>query len=225
MNTTFTLDNFEGPLEILMHLIHKQEIDIYEVMLQHLTDQFTHLSSFDVDHGAEFIGITATLMLLKSKRLLPSHLSEKEVEEEEIDPCFEMLQQIIEYCRFKEAAKHLSELEQERQALYTRGVIASPAAPREFSVDPFGLNDLMQIFQKMMKQAESRKRIIQAEPIQIGDKIAHIRERIVSSELCLTDLFNPSLSRLELIVLFLAVLELLKLGEARAVEGKLIRAI
>ncbi len=104
----FSLDIFEGPLAFLLHLIQKSEINICDVPIQELTTQYLHkikeIMTPSVDTGAEFIGTTALLLWMKSKMLLPKH-EQPLFEEEDLDPSFEIIYKLLEYCHFKEVGK------------------------------------------------------------------------------------------------------------------------
>jgi segregation and condensation protein A len=221
----FALDNFEGPLDFLLHLIQKSEIDIYEVPLHKITEQYLaklqELISPAVDGGAEFIGTTASLLLLKSKMLLPKHEQPGLVEEEEIDPRFEIIHQLIEYCRFKDAAKELSELEQKQSAFFSRG-IENSESKKPLGIEHLSMQDLATMFQHVLAKAASHRGIIQEEVWKVSDKISFIQRLLKDLNKIRFDvLFSPVQSRDELIVTFLAVLELMKMGELKVVKETL----
>lgn len=212
---TFSLHNFEGPIEFLLHLIQKDEIDIYDVSLQSLTAQFLkkwqEWQEGTVEKGAEFIGTLSYLVLLKSRALLPRQDLEETVEEEE-DPHFEIIHHLIDYCRFKQAAKILSERQDQQNAYFVRGT-----TPYEWKkplgIEHISLDDLAALVQNLMSRTTSKPQI-QEEHWRVADKIHSLRLQLKKeSTISFYSLFTADKSRPELIVTFLAVLELMKLGE------------
>lgn len=218
---TFTLDNFEGSLDFLLHLIQKNEIDIYEISIQQVTDQYLkwlQAKSFvSVDEGAEFIGTAASLILLKSKMLLPKHEQVEMPIEEEIDPRFEIIHQLIDYCRFKDAAKALVERENQQGAFFMRGVDDIQES-KTLGIEHLSLSDLAALFQQVLAKA-TYKEFIHEEEWRVGDKLVLIRQLLKElGKIRFDVLFSESQSREELIVTFLALLELMKLEELCVVK-------
>lgn len=220
---TFTLDNFEGPLDFLLHLIQKSEIDIYEISLKSITDQFLKKikqSDSQFETGAEFIASLASLMLLKSKMLLPTHEQQNSaLIEDEPDPRFEIIHQLIDYCRFRDAAKSLAEREARQNAFYERGMDDLRDPQKPLGLENLSLGDLATLFQQALAKAASNKGLVHEEVWRVSDKIALVRQLL--GELQKIDfaiLFSSDHSREELIVTFLAILELMKLGEACVVK-------
>jgi len=219
---SFTLSNFEGPLDLLWHLINREEIDIYEISLIEITKQYLsrtkEIENINIDQGAEFIAMAASLVWLKSKTLLPSHEQIEEVtEEEKNDPQFEIIHQLIDYCRFKKAAKELSQLEQQQSAYYSRGV-ESGDIKKNLGIDHLSLDDLASLFSQILAKASTQKGIIHEETWRVSDKIKLLRYLLIEHHtLPFETLFTSEKSREELIVTFLALLELMKLGEAKVI--------
>lgn len=217
----FSLDNFEGSLDLLWHLIHRNEIDIYEVALTQITKQYVEkireLSSSGIDLGAEFISQAAALVWLKSKTLLPKH-EQEEVLEEEYDPQFEIIHQLLDYCRFKQAAKELAQREEQQSAFYARGVDEIVEAKKNLGINHLTLEDLATMFRQVLSRAASQKGVIHEEIWRVADKIKSIRSWLQEQKsIPFGLLFTAEKSREELIVTFLALLELMKVGEARVV--------
>lgn len=229
MNTphfpTITLDNFEGPLDFLLSLVQNNEIAICDVTVRQITEQFIEklrsIKSGGLDSGAEFIGATAMLLLWKSKALLPVHQERSETEDVEPDPRFEMIQQLIEYCRFKDLAQELLQRESQQAVIYERGVDAIPDAKKPLGLDHLSLQDLAALFNQVLAKATAQHRLIYDEAWQVSDKITYIRHLLKShAQIRFADLFSLELCREELIVTFLALLELIKVGEVRAAADK-----
>jgi len=215
----FALDNFEGPIDFLLYLIQKDEIDIYEIPITELIEQFINkLKEWEgkqLDRGAEFIGTASYLVYLKSKMLLPKH--EEKIDDDlielEEDPHFEIIHHLIDYCRFKQTTKELLGRQDVQQQLYFRGV--HPAEwKKPMGIDHLTLDDLQGLFKEMIAKAAIPIGQIQEENFKVSDKIRLIRNRVKEEgQFLFESLFSSLMSRVELIVIFLAILELMKLGE------------
>jgi segregation and condensation protein A len=218
-STIFHLENFEGPLDFLLHLIQKEEMDIYEVPIRSLMAQyrekFEEQQDSVVDEGAEFIASTAALLWLKSKTLLPKHEQIETDEIEEEDPRFEVIHHLIDYCRFKEAAQELAEREQKQSRYYSRGA-ESPEAKKNLGIEHLSLEDLASLFQQLLIKSASKRGIVKEEEWKVGDKVQFIKEQLrMGQSIYLETLFLADMCREELIVTFLAILELMKLGQGK----------
>lgn len=228
---TFLLDNFEGPLDLLWHLINRQEIDIYEISLRRITAQFLEKSQQalvkGLDNGAEFIALAASLLWYKSKTLLPKHEQQPEelLAEEEYDPRFEVIHQLLDYCRFKQAAKGLTEREQQQAAFYPRG-IESGIAKKNLGIAHLSLDDLAALFKEILAKSMPHKGVIHEEIWKVSDKIAALRDLLEEQKSILFEnVFTFDKSREELIVTFLALLELMKAGFIRVVTDPVQNAV
>lgn len=220
---TFRLENFEGPLDFLWYLIQKNEIDIYEIHLHQITRQFLEklkdLSNLNLDASAEFLGTAACLVWMKSKHLLPKHEQEQLIQEDETeDPRFEIIHSLIDYSRFKEAGKGLAERELQQNAFYSRGAAMSETQ-KNLGIEHLSLEDLAFLFKNVLAKAETQKGQLHEEIWKVSDKIEAIRKQLMRDKRLLFGiLFTPDRSRSELIVLFLAILELMKTGEVRIIR-------
>lgn len=212
----FTLENFEGSLEFLICLLQKEEMEIYDVPIQELIQQFLcQLTEPNegLEKGAEFIGAAAYLVWLKSKTLLPR--TEESSGEEEIieDPHFEIIHHLMDYCRFKQAAKELASRQEKQQSCYFRG-IDTPEWKKTLGIDHISLEELSDLFKEMISRADERKPQIEEENWRVCDKIRIMRRLLQEhSRFPFTELFSSQQCRMEMIVIFLAVLELMKIGE------------
>lgn len=227
---TYTLENFEGPLDLLWHLINRQEIDIYQVSILDITQQYLSTCKeffAGLDRGAEFIGLAASLIWFKSKALLPKHEQQEEQnQEEELDPKFEVIHQLLDYCRFKQAAKELSDREQQQGSFYSRGVDAVAEAKKNLGIAHLSLDDLAQLFQEILAKAAPRKGTIEEEEWNVGDKIRYLNQCLFKQKkLEFSKVFDPSMGRIELIVTFLALLEMMKSGDAHVVNDLKLKTI
>lgn len=218
---TFTLENFEGPLDLLWHLINRQEIDIYQIPIFEIMQQYLSQKkdSKNLERGAEFIALTASFVWFKSKTLLPKHEQQEEQNlEEELDPHFDIIHQLIDYCRFKQAAKELAAREQQQGAFYPRGV-ESGEVKKNLGINHLSLEDLAILFQQILAKATPKKGIIQEEEWKVSDKIQDLKKWLTKQKnLEFSVVFNPAMSRIELIVTFLALLEMMKSGDAKVTK-------
>ncbi len=216
-NDHFALSNFEGTLDFLVCLLQKEEIDIYDIPIQEIVDQFiyklTEMEKGQLDRGAEFIATTSYLVWLKSKMLLPQNELTLEIEEGLEDPHFEIIHHLVDYCHFKRATKELVKQQDKQTSLYFRGVDI-PDWKKPLGIDHVSLQDLSQLFHEMVERARENRFAIEEENWRVCDKIVWIREELQRQPtFILKDLFHLGQTRLELIVTFLAILELMKIGD------------
>lgn len=226
------LEVFEGPLDLLLYLIKQDEIDIYDISLERITSQYLeYLQAFkelNIELAGEFIVMAANLIYLKSRSLLPLDQQPPEEDAGEEDPRWELIRQLIEYKKFKEAAAdlHLRELEQER--IFPREA-ASPLAIQEpLRLGEVGIFQLINAFQMVIKRVEARQDVqeIFGERFSVSEKIETILRRVATGDrLRFSDLFGAVVSRLEVVVTFLALLELVRLKQVRAVQKSIFEEI
>lgn len=206
MKPSVTLPNFEGPLELLLYLIQKEELPIEDVSLSTMTKQWVDRLE-DVDAGAEFLALASTLLLLKSRSLLPQ---EQAGAEEEGDSRWEMIQKLLEYCHYKEMAKGLSDREESQSLFFPRGYV-DQSSTKGSGLDELNLSDLTTLLQDVLAKAPPAPTTIQGETWEIGPKITWWEQETRKHPISFHDVFTPQKCREELIVLFLSLLELLKL--------------
>jgi len=219
------LEVFEGPLDLLLYLIKQDEIDIYDISLERITSQYLeYLQAFkelNIELAGEFIVMAANLIYLKSRSLLPIDQQPPEDDASEDDPRWELIRQLIEYKKFKEAAAelHLRELEQEK--IFAREGASSLALQEPLRLGEVGIFQLINAFQTVIKRIEARQDVqeIPGERFSVSEKIDVILQRVATgSRLRFSDLFGASVSRVELVVTFLALLELIRLKQVRAIQ-------
>src|SRR4051812_29033175 len=214
------LEIFEGPLDLLLYLIKRDELDIYEISLERITRQYLeYLQAFkelNIEVAGEFVVMAANLIYLKSRSLLPVDQQPPEEDAEEDDPRWDLIRQLIEYKKFKEAAAqlHLRELEQER--IFTRdgGLPAEAAGP--LRLGDVGIFQLINAFQNVIKRVDAREdlREIFGEHFTVSEKIDVILRRVADGgRLRFSELFGDIASRVEIVVTFLALLELIRLKQ------------
>ncbi len=219
MNTQinhYALENFEGPLDFLLCLIQREEIDIYEIPLHDLIQQclqkLNEWKERQIEIGTEFIGIMAYFVLLKSRMLLPQLDTAPSDDELEEDPRFEIIHHLIDYCKFKQAAKELTARQEQQSACFYRG-LPDFTYQKPLGIDHVSMEDLAGLFKEMMRKALLPIQQIFEENWRVSDKISHIRSLLKENAVFpLHALFYPQKSRIELIVIFLAILESMKLG-------------
>lgn len=218
------LDVFEGPLDLLLYLIKRDEVDIYDISIERITKQYlSYLEAFQVlniELAGEFIVMAANLLYIKSRTLLPVDQQMAEEDAEEDDPRWELIRQLIEYKKFKEAAGLLREQEALQENLFARVPATPELAPAEnLLVEEVGIFDLIHAFQKILKRLEKKPedlREIFAENFTVSDKIEHVL-RITSNGVPVRfdELFADVAGRTEIVVTFLAMLELIRLKQLR----------
>jgi segregation and condensation protein A len=215
MDYQVNLDTFRGPLDLLLFLVKRDEIDICDIPIARLAEQFREylavLDLIDVERVGDFLVMAATLMEIKSRMLLPASDSPAEQEE---DPRQELVRQLIEYKRYKDAA-HLLEEQAERQSsrLPRTPLEALPAPdPAERPLHHVELWDLVSAFGRLMRETlalEPQQIVVDQTPIQVY--MGQIMDRLrVLEGLPFSELFTPPYTRSRLVGLFLALLELIK---------------
>ncbi len=226
------LEIFEGPLDLLLYLIKRDEIDIYDISLERITRQYLeYLQAFEelnIDVAGEFVVMAANLIYLKSRSLLPADQQPPEEDADEHDPRWDLIRQLIEYKKFKDAAADLHQREVEQERIFARDGTppASPEGP--LRLGEVGIFQLISAFQNVIKRVEARQDVqeIFGERFSVSEKIDLILQRVGSgAALRFSDLFGPIVSRVEVVVTFLALLELIRLRQVRAVQKSLFEEI
>ncbi len=218
---------FEGPLDLLLHLIRDNKVDIYDFPISFITSRYLEyiemMKEVNLEIAGEFLVMAATLIQIKSRMLLPP---DENVEPEQMeDPRLELVQRLLEYQAYKDAASILKEKEEEAFKLFSRSPLEE--AEEEAGVPPelylFDVNifDLMGALKKMLDAAPAEIRTITRETLTVKDRMLTIVEMIENLEsIRFEEVFRESVTRTQMIVTFLAVLELLRLGLARAYQEK-----
>ena len=232
MEVSVKLDSFEGPLDLLLHLIDKNKINIYDIPIALITEQYLEavetMREEKLDNLSEFLVMAATLLDIKAKMLLPKE--ETEEEEEEGDPREELVRRLLEYRKFKNLAVDMRDMELGSEKLYYHG----PAIPTEVAKykPPVDLDALLsgvdaekleRIFREILKRQSDKEDIIHShfgeierEALQIGDRLGYVKERIKGpGRHSFRSLLMKGAGKLEIVVTFLAVLELIKTGDIR----------
>jgi segregation and condensation protein A len=221
------LDNFEGPLDLLLHLIKKNEVNIYDIPIALITAQYLDaiglMQELNLDIAGEYLVMAATLIHIKSKMLLPRPETAAGVEGEEEDPRDALVRRLLEHQKFKAAAELLHEREQVRAAQWGRpdGSVASVTGEElepELEVDLFSL---LSAFQAVVQRARQRPKVLlPPEQIPVEVRIDQLLTRLSEHEACgFEELFADVQDRAGLIVTFLALLEMIRLKLVRVFQS------
>jgi segregation and condensation protein A len=216
-----SLDAFEGPMDLLLHLIKKNDIDIYDIPITLILEQYlAHVDiakELNIDLAGDFLLLAAELIHIKSRLLMP--LEEEQEEEEGEDPRAELVRRLIEYQRYKDASEKLMQRPMLGKDVFTRGETSQvPEEDRELEAD---MTSLLVAFQKVLQRLPQEKAYeIQREELSISDKIMSLTEKIKHvKELKFSEIFDPELGRFDLVISFLALLEMAKLHMIRIKQG------
>jgi segregation and condensation protein A len=214
MSYRVKLDIFEGPLDLLLHLVKKNEVEIADIPVATITDQYLAyldlLQQLDLDVAGEYLVMAATLLHLKSRLLLPG--DEISDEEEGEDPRAELVRQLLEYQRFKEAADLLNQRDLLERDVFVRAPLLDETETEADVVYDVSLGDLLDALQEVLKRAapEVVHQVI-LEQVSLRDQLCLVldtlRER---TQALFSDLFPPGATRLQILVTFLSILELVR---------------
>lgn len=214
---TLKLNEFEGPLDLLLHLIRQSKMDIYDIKIAEITDQYMNYLAENQQHQLEIAGeyfvMAATLMAIKSQMLLPTPPEETDEEDtvDEEDPRAELVEQLLEYQRYKQAAESLKGKEEERSLEYTREAMAVPKGLVHEQVAPgVTIDQLQSAFAKILERHQFHEpeiKNVRPEKVTVAQRIAAVVEQ-VTKPVRFVDLFQDDVSRDNLITTFMAVLEL-----------------
>ena len=232
MNRSFRLRDFDGPLDLLLTLIGKAQIDIRDIFISEITDQYLEIvrnaPDLDMDEASDFLVMAATLIEIKSRAMLPKTTVPEENEE---DPEAELIRRLEEYKRFKESAEQLKTFESEEKKVYTKLPEEYPLPPQEYELTGLSLEGLAEAFLRIW----SRKPVLDTDPATNHYAARDIHRDVHTVQECMLDLihhirkkkrmrfeeaFSGTPTKEEVVTLFLAVLELLRLGQMHAVQNR-----
>jgi segregation and condensation protein A len=213
---------FEGPLDLLLHLIRENKIDIYDIPIALITHQYLKylkiMKELNLDIAGEFLAMAATLIYIKSRTLLPP--DEEAPPEEQEDPRRELVQRLIEYQKYKDAAAQLREREEEWLKVFQREPVFDER-DEDIYLSDVSLFDLLSAFKKILETAPPEVGTITKETLTVKDKISLIVEMLEGQEtIRFEEFFKSGVTRIQLIVTFIALLELIRLGLIRAYQEK-----
>ncbi len=219
MAITVTLNSFEGPLDLLLQLVRRSEISVWEIRIQNICEQFMaytrQLEAIDVDMAGDFLVMAATLMRIKARLLLPRPEPESEQPEEELDEEEQLLARLLLYEGFREAAEELESMAESASVLYTRGQLEEQL-PVDQS-DPLAgvtLLTLAVLVQQVLDELPAPQMAIRSERYSLAGQLAHVRQRLHEMHQCgFRQLLSARPNKEEIIATFLAILELVRMQE------------
>lgn len=229
---TIKIKQFEGPFDLLLFFIERDEIDIYDIPIAQITSDFLiyikQLEDLNLNVASEFILMAANLMRIKAKMLIPR----KEIDEDgnEIDPREELVERLLEYKRYKSVLDEIANLELERSLKFDRGGVASELkslankALVDIELESLTMFKLLKAFQSVMERYENRSNIVKHEIVKydydVEGQSAYILDRIkLSEKSTFIDIFKPLENRIHAIVTFLALLDLLNSQAIAITQG------
>lgn len=216
------LGEFAGPLDLLLYLIKQEQANIFDIPIARITDEYLRyirlIKSLDISLAADFLVMAAALIEIKSKMLLPQEIS-GETEEAIEDPRRELIDRLLEYEKFKNASQMLYECSTVEQAVFTRGQIETDENNSETNATVF---DLLAVFQKILGRRRAEFQMtIEREEMSLAEMLKQIKERIYKAkELNLTEIFAPLDSRQEVVLAFIAVLELVRTESIKLLQNE-----
>ena len=230
MGISYKLEHFEGPLDLLLHLIEKNKVNIYDIPIAEITEQYldyvNHMEKEDLNVVSEFLVMAATLLDIKARMLLPKEIDEETGEEQ--DPRAELVARLLEYKKYKYMALVLQDREDDAGLIfYKKPTIPKEVAKYEPPVDldkllgDLTLAKLQKIFEQVMKRQEykidkvrSNFGVIRKEPVSLEEKIGSVMEYARKHrQFSFRQILEKQGDRLEIVVTFLAILELMKIGK------------
>ncbi len=219
------LKQFDGPLDLLLHLVGKAKIDLKDIFVSEITDQYIETvrtaADFDMDEASEFIAMAALLVEIKSRHLLP-----KPPKEEEEDPEQALIARLIAYKQFKESAQSMAEFEKSARQVFGKLPEEYPLPPPTLELDGLTLEALWEALLRVQsrkpaepREVELRLRDIRRDSYTVEGCIETIESRLVMGRTRFSDLFSDAPDKEEVVTLFIALLEILKLGKAHVVQN------
>lgn len=221
------LEVFEGPLDLLLYLIKKEEVDIYDIPIVKISDQYMEylnvMRMLDLNIAGEFLVMAATLMLIKSRMLLPPE-DRPAIEEEEEDPRWELIRQLVEYRKFKEAAVFLQGKEIQQENMFALGSHSVELGPDPgLRIEDVSIFDLISTFNTILKQLPTEDlSSLFVTSFNVPDKIESIMNALAGKEsIPFSAIFEHMAHRQEIVCTFLAILELIRLRQIKASQDTL----
>lgn len=218
------LEVFEGPLDLLLYLIKRDELDIYDIPIERITKQYMQyldvMKMLDLSIAGEFLVMAATLMMIKSRLLLPVE-DRPELEAEEDDPRWDLVRQLVEYKKFKDAADHLEDLALRREDIFIREGEHIELGPEpEVALQDVSIFDLITAFQEALKRAKKEDLTeIFSDQYTVAQKVDFLTSLLREQKRAkLTDIFVGMRHRYEMVCTFLAILELIRMRQLRAMQ-------
>lgn len=232
MALTIKTSNFEGPFDLLLHLIKKNQMDIYNISILDITNQYigylNEMKELDLDIASEFIVMATTLIELKSKVLLPKN---KEPEVEEVDDAQELIDKLVQYKKFKNVAEFLGKRQMNTGVMFTKRpeIIEDTREKKQDAkellkditmIDLYNMYiELIEIYKNKMNESFNIEERVQVEVFKIEDKMDYLKGFLIENRnTTFTNIIKESRNKTEIIVTFLALLELIKLKDVKVVQ-------
>jgi len=221
------LELFEGPLDLLLYLVNKSEVSIVDISVSQIVTQYLEyldmIRDLNIDVASEYLHMAATLIRLKARELLPQQENEELLEEDGIYNREQLIQQLLEYKKFKEAAGTLKVFESEQFGSYVRGkaeVIEHVASEDDVDLGNLSIFDILSAFKRILERAKDApqeyRHVVNVDNVKIDDKIEHIISMLSEhDEVKFEDLFEGDYRKIVLVVTFMAILELVKMQQIR----------
>lgn len=219
---------FEGPLDLLIFLIRKNEIDVYDIPMETITTQYIEyleqMEKLNLEIAGDFFVMASTLMYIKSRMLLPAR--EQAVEDEEIDendPRWELVQQLIEYRKYKELANEIDDRIDHRQRLVDREIKTEGVSEFDRPLDPVDRISLWNIINQVYLRLSEKMNVgeIIDEPVTVSDRMEYILDRMqIEKKFLFSELFEKNASLINIVTTFLALLELTRLRKLTLQQHK-----
>lgn len=220
------IDKFEGPLDLLLHLIRKNEMDIYDIHVAQITEQYLAvidaMRELNFDVAGEFLVMASTLVHIKSRLLLPASDEEEDAEGEEEDPRAELVRRLLEYKKYKEAADMLDAMPRLGRDVHARKVPPPELeAPGDTEFEEVGLFELVEVLQELLRESPPETfHEVDIESLSVTDRLNGILASLSGREsLAFQEVFSGAPSRHEVSVTFLAMLELVKLRMVKLMQN------
>ena len=216
-----SLKQFDGPLDLLLTLISSAKLDIQDIFVSEITEQYLEsmklVDELDMDSASEFLQMAATLLEIKSRAMLPK--PPRPESEDELSPEEALIKQLTEYKQFKEASERMHQLEEEARALMTKMPEEYPLPPPNIEITGLTLDKLVRAFQRVLARAEASEqaenmdnREILRDQFTVSGCMSRIARKLRGGRFAFSELFDERMSRAELITMFSALLEMAKLG-------------
>lgn len=222
MEYKIILESFEGPMDLLLHLIDKAEIDIYDIPINEITEQYIEyikkMDQLDLDITSEFLLMAATLLEIKSKMLLPSMKTseDKQLEMEEIDPRIELVKRLVEYKKYKHVSQELQLYEQVQKKVYYKPKEDLSNFEGEEEIEEMDLDKLVSALNKLLKKNQNTQISIDIDEIQkeeytLDESMEKIKVKLEENkQITFSSLFHENSNKKEIVVTFLSILELIR---------------
>ncbi|AKL95329.1 chromosome segregation and condensation protein ScpA [Clostridium aceticum] len=235
MSCTIKIQAFEGAFDLLFHLIEKNEIDIYDIPINEITEQYLHylyqMEKLDLEIASEFLIMASTLIEIKSKMLLPKEaVAEDKSEDQGLDPRSELVEKLLEYKRYKVVAEELKQREDHYNKLYfkQKEEIILETTNDDVVLENLKIDDLVKVFEKILLNYQGNKkdrsykiRHISKETYTIEEKISSILNILRNhNKITFDSIFTLAKEKLEVVVTFLALLELIKEKKVKVLQEK-----